>query len=195
MNKIKALFTSPKKTAILGLIGSIILFAIYGYYCFLNIFYLQYYNSLFYIASQFISYLPVISILIYFIIVLLRMYYKKGNIKLANNLLIVSFILQSIWIVFNMVLVYIVSNNIIYLLYDIPHLLLGIANTLFFFRIFKKKKNFVNNKVYTIAMILYSIYCVFTGSSFLSLIRHLCILSKIPYFYNYDKLLGGNKND
>ena len=84
----KNFFKSPKMTAILGLIGSIIMLittftTLYTSNIILNI-----YN------------IYIIGLIIYFTIILMRMYKQKGNVKIANTLLITTYIVSSISIIF-----------------------------------------------------------------------------------------------
>ena len=82
MEKVKEFFRDNKKTAILALIGSVILLAYYWYI-----------SGFIRLLLRYVGY---IGIVVYFANVLLRMYKKKGNIRVANYILIVTLIIQTI---------------------------------------------------------------------------------------------------
>ncbi len=84
MNSIKDFFSSPKKTAILGLIGSILMLSS----LLINF-------SISYIFND----LYVIGLIVYFSIVLARMYKKQGNIKFANYILISVYSIQLLFMI------------------------------------------------------------------------------------------------
>ena len=82
MEKIKEFLSSPKKTAILGLIGSILMLITTITTLYTTNIILNTYN------------LYIIGLIVYFSIILIRMYKQKGNIKLANILLVVTYIVS-----------------------------------------------------------------------------------------------------
>ena len=77
----KEFLKSPKKTAILGLAGSVIMLIpmfLYIQYSLTSSIYNVYF----------------IGLIIYFVTVLSRMFKQKGNIKFANYILIITFIIS-----------------------------------------------------------------------------------------------------
>ncbi len=186
MNKI---FNSPKMTAILGLIGGILMLP-----------------SLFILTTtiqDFFMYFYGIGLTIYFVIVLMRIYDQKGNIKIANYILIASFSIPFL-IGIPFIIGKLNINVIIYLF------VYGII-TIYMTSILLRKGNFINNKFFAITVILYVLYQLIRlqgyASTFIGLkysveiellaeiLRYVGYLLIIPYFYQYYKLLkGDNKN-
>ena len=76
----KELLKSPKKTAILGLVGSVIMFLIV----------LMTFSSQLLITNTVYN-LFIIGLVFYFTVVLMRMTRQKGNIKIANYILIITY--------------------------------------------------------------------------------------------------------
>lgn len=181
MEKIKEFFSSPKKTAILGLIGSIV-------WVLANLI-----NS---VEKGFSSFSSIaIGYNIYFSITLLRLYKGKGNIELAKKLLIVSYIIN---IVINFVMIGIVAGNFILAIISlIPNgiILLYLLNILF------GKFKIINNKVYIIptilTFILFILYLVqlekYVEEIILRAMECFGSIATVPYFYNYYELLKGGK--
>lgn len=177
----KEFITSPKNTAILGLIGSIIMLIFMFIY---NRFYSILYNS---------CNLCFFGLTIYFVIVLTRMYKQKGNIKIANYTLILTLMIS---IVSSIVLA-ISEGEPVFTLNDF----LLIVMTLYFVNILLGKIKFLNNKIFAVAVIAISIYelikcsmLIFDagGIEYLDmsyLVKYISYITIIPYFYNYYELL------
>lgn len=85
MKKIKEFLQDNKKTTILAFVGSAILLAYY---------------LIFYFEGDFISIIldktSVIGFVVYFAMILLKMYKKQVNIKVANYVLIITLIIQTV---------------------------------------------------------------------------------------------------
>lgn len=178
----KEFFKSPKKTAILGLIGSVIMLittlsTLYTTNILLNI-----YN------------LYIIGLIIYFTVILMRMYKQKGNIKIANTLLLITYIISFIGVM----LVDIAEGDSF--LIDIilfGTIILYLCNILF------RKLKIINNKVFAVIIIGFSVYQLIRfGTYFLNetdsylisyCIKYLGYMAIVPYFYNYYKLLKEEK--
>lgn len=187
MEKIKDFFKSPKKTAILGLIGSILMLLSW---------------SVYFSPYSILDKLYVIGLIIYFVIILIRMFLQKGNLKVANYTLVGLYIGQLLMIIPNIKYIFIVKG-IIYVISFITILL-------YFINILLRKKNFVNNKIFAITITLYTlIQLVSVISSYnlfaikyspfientIYIINYIGYLFIIPYFYNYYNILKGeNKN-
>lgn len=165
---------SPKKTAILGLVGSIIMIPTTMY---------------------------AIGLTIYFLIILLRLYKQKGSIKLANGILIVLYSYQSVVGILEVIKVseflshakYLTGYFIVNIIYTIICILL----TLYFINILFRKINLVNNKIFSLSIVVLSIMLilqyVFTNNFSIIRLLYLGYLLIIPYFYNYYELLKGEK--
>lgn len=178
----KEFLKSPKMTAILGLIGSVIMLittftTLYTTNILLNI-----YN------------LYIIGLIIYFTVILMRMYKQNGNIKIANTLLITTYIISFISVIF----VNIVDGESI--LIDIilfGTIILYLCNILF------RKLKIINNKVFAVIIIGFSVYQLIrfgtyffneTDSYLISYcIKYLGYIAIVPYFYNYYELLKEEK--
>jgi hypothetical protein len=180
MEKIKKFLNSPKKTAILGLVGIIIiLIPVLKFIIGEDLFELS-------IISMYHTYIW--GLLIYFAIVLLRILKNKGNIKIANYILIITLVVT---IICDFLAKQIV-NAIVLLILE-----------LYLINILIKKKTFINNKIALITMLIYIVYSIilpnyriyfFVQSTLdyvTQIIGYICI---IPYFYGYYILLnkGGN---
>lgn len=178
MKKIKEFLSSPKKTAILGLIGSLLMLLDIS------------------VSFSPLDNLYVIGLIVYFIIILCRIFAQKGNLKIANYTLIILYIAQLLMIVPNIKYIF-TFNGIIYVISLILVLL-------YFFNILLRKKNFVNNKIFAITIILYTLIhliLVITTYNFFAIkyspfveiviyiINYIGYLFIIPYFYNYYNLL------
>ena len=187
MEKLKEFMRSPKKTAILGLIGSILMLANWIIYF-----------TPFSILDEFCS----ICLIIYFIVILVRMFLQKGNLKFANYTLIISYIVTILMIIPNIKYIF----NIV----GIAYVLSLVTMILYLCNILLRKNNFVNNKIFAIVIIIYTLiqlissldtfnlfaikYSVFT-EEIIYIINYIGYLFIIPYFYNYYNVLKGeNKN-
>lgn len=181
----KEFFKSPKMTAILGIIGSILMIP-----------------SLICTTSSFFDFLPYIYVLgfiIYFVTVLLRMFMQKGNIKIANYILIISVIVPIIICILNIRY----AMNMTGIIYLITYIVMA----LYFCNILLRKPKLINNKVFAIILALYSAYQLFIlysiSKTYMSyrfsvefeliseVIKYIGYLLIIPYFYNYYNILKG----
>lgn len=159
MEKMKEILSNSKKTAIIGLIGSIIS-----------------------LQTGFI---------IYFIIVLTRMYKRKGNIKSAKKIVVILHGMNMLGRVLSfIVLILLDSVNITLVIFSILALILDIIYLLFFFNIFFERSNCIDNKILVISTVIYSIIMLCIGN-----INYICQLLILPYFYNYYELLKGENKD
>lgn len=178
MEKIKEFLKSPKKTAILGLIGGI-----------LTVIALMVYSSYpIMILSFSLNHLYSIGLIIYFIIIITRMFKNKGNVKFANYIIIILCVAQ-----LALSIVSIISDcTMIGLIYAVSLLI----TTLYFCNILLRKKNFVNNKIFATVMILSTLIQIVNRISYpYVVIQGIGQLLIIPYFYNYYELLKEeNKN-
>jgi len=171
MERVKEFSKDQKKTAILGLIFNILaiimLFQIYRSY------------GIIYGLRILISESAKIGIIVYFAIVLSRLYNKKGNINIANSILIILSVINTVFM--NMLFAVI---NIIFILY--------LCNILL------NKVKLVNNKIFAIAIIIGAAFRFISMLKFFNTTGLIFILSDlaiIPYFYNYYELLNGAKED
>lgn len=179
----KEFLKSPKKTAILGLAGSVIMLIpmfLYIQYSLTSSIYNVYF----------------IGLIIYFVTVLSRMFKQKGNIKFANYILIITFIIS--------ILASIILGILEGEFFTLDDLLL-IIMTLYFSNILLRKVKLINNKVFAIIVIGLSIYQLIRyGFIIFSIkeieildlsyfIKHLAHITIVPYFYNYYELLKGGK--
>lgn len=181
MEHIKKFITNTRITAIIGLIGSIILF-ILQYISFRH----------FHILTRITFILSYLGLMIYFIIIVMRIYLKKGNIKFANNFLIASFLISIILKILSLFIFYKFFSGIVA---DIP--ILDLLLLLYFVCIIYKRKTFINNKIFALVLLIYFLRIIvafcsnkyinyYTGFQALSSIGYLMI---IPYFYNYYNLI------
>lgn len=187
MEKIKEFISSPKKTAILGLICSILEILI-------NIIPTIILTPIGYKIMN--SIVPA-ALLIYFIIVVMRLYKKKGNIRMANIVLILGYIINVIY----SILVCIIVVHIIISPIDIINIIVTIINIVYLYNILFKKAQikYVTNKVFAISNIIVIILNIISKISLINYINIGIVISIIlpsltlPYFYNYYNLLkGGN---
>lgn len=204
MKKIKEFFSSPKKTAILGLIGSVIMLIAIGL------------GNLHYIIND----LYVLGILAYFIIICSRLYKNTGNVKVANYLIIATYIISVIFYVIGFIQYisnispaltnYSMYDNIIdykFLLFtlfiEILQVLMMIVSLIYLCNILlHKTKLFKNNILFFIAIIYFirAIYNFISGYgvnaiTIYYIVQFIGYLLIIPYLYNYYRLLKGeNKN-
>lgn len=185
MDKLKNFFSSPKKTAILGLISSIVI----------SLFLI---NSLFYngigIIYTFLYDINTWGFIVYFAIVVMRLYKQKGNIKIANYILILFSIIHLIYSCRFMLYDEVSAD---YLINQIVNILLSFVNIIYLVNIFFKKSKikYITNKLFSIANILFAIYFTFLPEfNLVTLIYYIVYLLRIPYFYNYYELLKGEKN-
>lgn len=182
----KEFLKSPRKTAILGLIGSLIMT--------ITIFATYETHALIYNFCN----LYIFGLIVYFIIILERIYCQRGNLKVTNFLLVGTYIISLCVTIFEDITE---GESII-----IDTLIFGII-ILYFCNILFRKLKFINNKVFAITVIGVSMYQIINICRYsfeynesnlytiLYLIRNLAYMTIIPYFYNYYNLLKEeNKN-
>ena len=171
----KEFLKSPKKTVILGLIGTIIML--------IPVFKFIFGEDFFEFGIVTIYHTYFWGLLIYFIIVVFRLFKLKGNIKVANFILIITLgvsiignILVNSWI-----------NVIILAILE-----LYLINT------------FINNKIACVVFILYIFYSIivldfrtyfFAENIFDFVTQIVGYVFIIPYFYGYYELLKGEKEN
>lgn len=198
MKKLKEFLSNPKKTAILGLVGGIIMLLfkiIYTIYC-IYFLYIDRYTDIYSLIYDLFSTLFILGIITYFVVVLLRMSKHNVNINIANNILITTFIVSFIGIIYVGISV---GEGI-----DLSAWVLFIS-ALYFANILLRKIKLINNKVFAIVVIaclmcesimnvlnilksseLYFPTVIYFITSF---IKHIGYIAILPYFYNYYKLL------
>ena len=177
----KEFLKSPKKTAILGLVGSVIMLLIV----------LMTFSSQLLITNTVYN-LFIIGLVFYFTVVLMRMRRQKGNIKIANYTLIITYTITLIGTIsFGIA----EGESIL-----IEVLIYGII-ILYLCNILLRKFRFINNKIYAVVIIGLSIYQIVSVGRYLfiyndvalyvirDLIRILSYMATVPYFYNYYELL------
>lgn len=183
MEKVKEFFSNTKKTAMLALIMNIVavivLYMISNYYGILMCLRICSFN---------------IGTIIYFIIIVLRLYKKKGNIKVANYILVIFFALNALLTIISTIqlkstiggtsyIVYIVST---YMIETIIYTIL----TLYFCKILLKIKiPIIDNIIFIAAILIFVSNVLISGINTHSVTFALAYLSIIPYFYNYYELL------
>lgn len=176
MKKIKEFLQDNKKTTILAFVGSAILLAYY---------------LIFYFEGDFISIIldktSVIGFVVYFAMILLKMYKKQVNIKVANYVLIITLIIQTVsyGIMTIARVAYGIAN-----IDEFAEIMVNIISIIYFFNILLKKPNFINNKVYLITVIVGFAFKMIQPSFFSSgeILLSLCSFTVVPYFYNYYEL-------
>lgn len=207
MEKIKEFMSNPKKTAILGLVGCALMLLCYLCDLFrLNFFDFYFYKLGFFSLSDLaylFSKLYIIGLITYFTIVFMRIFKKKGNIKIANYVLIVCYVVTLL----DNIVIY--MENGTFSFFDWIDTIILIISNLYFFNILLRKKNFVNNKMFAIFIILYALYfivkfifdiiilksvfdvrCILSDIKYILLdVTYISYIFIIPYFYNYYKLL------
>ena len=191
----KEFLKNPKKTAILGLIGSLImLIPIITAIITENIL----------MDEPFID-LYSLGLIFYFSTILMRMHNIKGNVKLANILLIstscISFIIA--FVMLWSAVVYVFGEDL--LLSNIGRVISLAIMIAYLFNILFRKSEIVNNKVFAIAIIAFSVYQILKiGIYFLeepelyviaNLIKYLGYMAIVPYFYNYYELMKEAKKN
>lgn len=173
MEKVKEFFRDEKNAAILAFVGSVILLAYY---------------LIFYFGDAFISIIlyqtSVIGFAIYFAMTLFKMHKDNVNIKVANYVLIITLIIQT---VFDMIMAiarldYGIGNTD-----EFIGIIVNVISIMYFFNILLKKSHYINNKVYLIAVIVGFVFQLLQTPNFSSrkIILNLCSLAVVPYFYNY----------
>lgn len=190
MEKVKEILSDLKKSSILGLVGSILLI-----FCLIsNVMsmhdILRNTPVIQILLQNLIYNLSYIGLIVYFIIISMRMYLKKGNINIAIWCLVILFAIKTVLdIAQTIIAIRYIS------LYSIIMIILDLVFTLYFLGILRKKPNFISNKIFAIVVIVYCIFLFIINMSFLQIVLCLGYLLIIPYFYNYYRILnGGNKN-
>lgn len=178
----KEFLKSPKITAVLGLIGGILMFAdvIMPFYV---SFYTASYVSFYLILMELLIHIFAIGNVICFSIILLRFRKKKININIANYILVVTSIVDTIILIFN--------RNII-------QAILQMIISLYFINLFFKANIPINNKMFVVIVIVNIVIkmCgIIKGLPWFMtfLIAYIGYLLTVPYFYNYYNLLKGEK--
>ena len=181
----KEFLKSPKKTAILGLIGSVIMLLIV----------LMTFSSQLLITNTVYN-LFIVGLVFYFTVVLMRMTRQKGNIKIANYTLIITYAVTLIGTIsFGIA----EGESIL-----IEVLIYGIM-ILYLCNILLRKFRFLNNKIYAVVIIVFLVYRIISIGRYLfiyndvaqyviiDLITILSYMANVPYFYNYYELLKEEK--
>ncbi len=184
MEKLKAFFCNSKKTVVLALIMNIIAIIIV---------YLLYYP--FSLGIRLIGCLENAGILIYFMIITFRLYQKKGNVKVANYILIIYFVIKILSLLINVFRISSITFYDIVFNFIIP-IIVYVISTLYFCKIlFKIKIPFIDNMIFTTALLIYISNMLISNFTIYSIILALSYLSIIPYFYNYYELLERSCKD
>lgn len=172
---IKKCLSSPKRTAILGLIGVIIML--------IPVFKFTFGEDFFEFGMITLFHTYFGGLLIYFLIIVLRLYKAKGNIKIANYILILCL---GVTIISNALARYWI-NVIVMTIFE-----------LYLINIFLRKKTFINNKVACVVLIIYIIYSIlsFNFNTYFFIENIFDFITQIigylfisPYFYGYYELL------
>lgn len=181
MEKLKEFMNSPKKTAILGSIGTLImLIPVFKFTLGEDFFE-------FGVISMYHTYF--LGLIVYFSVVLLRMFRGKGNIKLANYTILISLALASVCNILGGFYI----NVIVLLILE-----------LYLLNILLRKKTFITNKIALLIMVLYIFYFLiipdyrvyfFVENTFDYVTQLIGYIFIMPYFYSYYNLLKEeNKN-
>lgn len=185
----KEFLKSPKKTAIIGLIGSIIMLLD-------TLLMLRYHSIVILFIQNSIGNLYTLGLVVYFIIILTRMYKQKGNLKIANMTLLITYILSLIAIIFVDIAQ---GESILIDIVVFGTMILYLCNILF------GKIKFINNKIFAVIIICYSLYQLIQMTIFMVTnngidiymvmywANYLGYIAIIPYFYNYYELLKEEK--
>lgn len=190
MEKLKEFMNSPKKTAILGLVVSILMI--------LNVCLNNKTGIVFAIFTNFFAF----GFAFYFIIILLRLFKNIGNIKIANYFLIISFIISVLVAVVLLIKFKININVVIYLI-------VNIYMAYYLYNLLIKRNCKINNIIFSIILIgfvSYQIICSMYSKTFIisvynnftqnliiniiGLIIKIAYIGIIPYFNIYSKLLS-----
>ena len=186
MENIKKFFASPKRNAIVGLVGSILMLlqAIFIIVISKEI----EFKEISHIIKNFVS----LGFILYFSIILYRMNRRRGNLKIATNILIVSLILTILSLILLQVADIMNFSNII-------AITLNIIIYIFLFTKF-------SNNIFLVVIVAYTIYqlvidnmntTIFTNEfdtrTFLIWLCNVSYLGIVPYFYNYYEILKEEK--
>lgn len=191
----KEFLKNPKKTAILGLLGSLIIL-------------IQRISTIITgdrLIDEPLVDLCYLGLIFYFSTILMRMHNIKGNIKIANILLITTYIYGFIRAIFSLwsVIAYVFGDDL--LLSSIGRVISLAVIILYLLNILFRKSEIVNNKVFAIVTIVFSVYQILKiGIYFLeepelyvigTLIKYLGYMATVPYFYNYYELIKEKKEN
>lgn len=193
MESIKKFFASPKRNAILGLVSSILMLLQAVFIIVINVEFE--FQEISHIIKNFVS----LGFILYFSIILYRMNRRRGNLKIATNILIVSLILTILLLILFQFTGTMDSNNIIAIIVNIIILI-------FLFNILKRKSTKFSNNIFLVMMVVYTIYqlvmdnmniIIFTNEfdtrNFLIWLCNVSYLGIVPYFYNYYEILKEEK--
>lgn len=193
MENLKKFITSPKRNAIVGLVGSILMLlqAIFIIVISKEI----EFKEISHIIKNFVS----LGFILYFSIILYRMNRRRGNLKIATNILIVSLILTILSLILLQVADIMNFSNII-------AITLNIIIYIFLFNILKRKSTKFSNNIFLVVIVAYTIYqlvidnmntTIFTNEfdtrTFLIWLCNVSYLGIVPYFYNYYEILKEEK--
>lgn len=193
MENIKKFFASPKRNAIVGLVSSILMLlqAIFIIVISKEI----EFKEISHIIKNFVS----LGFILYFSIILYRMNRRRGNLKIATNILIVSLILTILSLILLQVADIMNFSNII-------AITLNIIIYIFLFNILKRKSTKFSNNIFLVVIVAYTIYqlvidnmntTIFTNEfdtrTFLIWLCNVSYLGIVPYFYNYYEILKEEK--
>lgn len=193
MENLKKFIASPKRNTIVGLVSSILMLlqAIFIIVISKEI----EFKEISHIIKNFVS----LGFILYFSIILYRMNRRRGNLKIATNILIVSLILTILSLILLQVADIMNFSNII-------AITLNIIIYIFLFNILKRKSTKFSNNIFLVMMVVYTIYqlvmdnmniIIFTNEfdtrNFLIWICNVSYLGIVPYFYNYYEILKGEK--
>lgn len=185
METLKAFFSNSKKTVAIALIMNILaIISVYFVYRFYSI------------GIRLMACLENAGILIYFIIISFRLYQKKGNVKVANCILILYFIVRTLFLLINVFKISSITFFDSIFIFIIP-IIVHVISSLYFCKIlFRINIPFINNMIFTTALLIYVTNILISNFTIYSIILALSYLSTIPYFYNYYELLERSyKND
>lgn len=193
MENLKKFIASPKRNTIVGLVSSILMLlqAIFIIVISKEI----EFKEISHIIKNFVS----LGFILYFSIILYRMNRRRGNLKIATNILIVSLILTILSLILLQVADIMNFSNII-------AITLNIIIYIFLFNILKRKSTKFSNNIFLVMMVVYTIYqlvmdnmniIIFTNEfdtrNFLIWICNVSYLGIVPYFYNYYEILKEEK--
>ena len=145
MENLKKFIASPKRNTIVGLVSSILMLlqAIFIIVISKEI----EFKEISHIIKNFVS----LGFILYFSIILYRMNRRRGNLKIATNILIVSLILTILLLILFQFTGTMDSNNIIAIIVNIIILI-------FLFNILKRKSTKFINNIFLVIMVVYKIY-------------------------------------
>ncbi|MBO5349043.1 MAG: hypothetical protein J6A89_04415 [Clostridia bacterium] len=174
----KKIIINPKITAIIGLIGGMIMLisSIVSNFTYNNV-----YPEIFIILENIFK----IGLILYFGNIITRLYFGTGSLKFANYVLIATLII----FILHLTLVRNIIEAVVFL-----------CILLYFINILFDKNTYINNKIFTLVFGGYSILSAivlfmeineFPNSLYL-MINYISYLLVIPYFYGYYELKEEN---